>query len=99
MGVPVDVLRVETDELEQLLHPLAPAALRNDLAVDLKWLADDVPDRHARVQRGVGILKNDLNIPSEPAHIPARLGVDVHLVEGELAARRLLQPHEHPAKS
>src|SRR6188472_2733643 len=74
--VAVDVLGVETNQIEQFLHPLAPAALRHYLTMDFEWLTDDVSDRLARIQGGVRILKNDLNIASEPAHVATLLGID-----------------------
>ncbi|GAA2219599.1 hypothetical protein GCM10010429_52890 [Micromonospora olivasterospora] len=67
MRVPVDVLRVEANHVEQFLHPLAPAALRRGVRVDLERLADDVADRHPRVQRRVRVLHHHL-------HVPAQLG-------------------------
>ena len=36
-------------------------------------LAEDLPDRHARIERGVGVLKDDLRLPAERAQ---RLGVE-----------------------
>ena len=65
--------------------------------MDLERLADDVSDRLARVQRGVRILKDDLDILAAAGASRALLGVDVDPVEGELAGGRLLQPHQHPA--
>ncbi len=50
MRIAVDVLGVETHQIEQFLNPPAAAALRDHVAMDLKRLADDVSDRLARVQ-------------------------------------------------
>src|SRR5262249_57242800 len=50
----------KSDKLEELGDPLAPIALRR--AVDLQRLADDVARRHARIERGERILKDDLHL-------------------------------------
>ena len=38
-----------------------------DLGVDLERLADDVADRHPRVQRGVRVLHDHLDVAAQPA--------------------------------
>ena len=86
------------DQVQQLLDPLAAAALGRDVAVDLEGFADDVADRHPRVQRRVRVLEDDLDVAAQPPHRGALLGVHVHPVEDELAGRRLLQPHQHPTQ-
>ena len=96
--IAVDVLGVQPDQVEQLLHPPPPAALGHDVGVDLERLADDVADGLPRVQRGVRILEDDLDVATQLAHRGTLLGVDVDSVEGQLAAGRLLQPHQHPAE-
>src|SRR3954451_14528758 len=48
--IAVDVLRVETDQIEQFLHSPTPAALRHYVTVDLERLADDVSDRLTGVE-------------------------------------------------
>ena len=63
--VPVDVLRVEPDQVEQLLHLAPAAALRRHLGVDLERLADEVTDGHPRVQRGVRVLHDHLDLPAQ----------------------------------
>ena len=46
--------------------PRAPAALGAVAhAVDQQRLADDVADRHARVERGVGVLEDHLHVPAQ----------------------------------
>ena len=78
--VTVREVRVEADDLQQLLHTLGLGlALRE--VMDLDRLADDVADGHARVQRCVGVLEDHLHTA---AHLP-------HLFAGE---RRQLGPIE-----
>ena len=57
--VAVHVVRVEADDLQELLHAGAAAAF--GVAVDRERLADDVADGHPRVQRGVRVLHDHLH--------------------------------------
>jgi hypothetical protein len=96
--VPVDVLGVEPHEVEELLDARAAPALGHDVLVDLERLADDVTDRHPRVERGVRVLEDDLDVATHPAHLLARRPAPVGTLEDHLAGRRLLEPHEQPAE-
>src|SRR5262249_42717874 len=62
--VAVDVLGVETDDVQQLLHPAAPVTPRGCLGMDVEGLTDDVTHRHPRVERGVRVLEHHLNVPA-----------------------------------
>ncbi len=82
--VPVGEVGIESDRLEQLLDPLGALILR-DQPVDLHRLRDDVADRHPGVQRGVGVLKDHLEVAAHPPHVaPIELG-QVLAVEDHLA--------------
>ena len=70
MRVAVDEVRVEADDLEQLLGAAPPRAPRPD-AVDEQRLADDVADGHPRVQRGVRVLEDDLDLAPDLAKVAA----------------------------
>jgi hypothetical protein len=48
---------------------------------------------------GVGILKDDLDIAPQPAHLSTLLGVHIHAIKGELAGGRFFQPHQQPTKA
>ena len=96
--VPVDVLGVEPHQVQQLLNALPAVAFGKDVSVDFERLANDISDCFTRIQRRIRILKDDLDVPSQPAHRGTLLGVDVDPVEGELAGGWFLQPHQHPAK-
>ena len=55
--------------------------------VDLQPLADDVADRHARIERGVRILENDLHLAAHLAQLALRASpADVLPVENHFAA-------------
>ncbi len=92
--IAVDVLRVEADDVQELLHLAAPVALRGHLGVDVERLPDDVAHRHTGVQRGVGVLEHHLDVPADRLQrAPGQLGDVLALVE-DLAGGRLLQHHQ-----
>src|SRR3546814_4728740 len=78
MRVAPDVLAVEADQAHQLLDDTLALAGRAD-AVDGQRLGQNFTDGHARVQRGEGILENELNLLAElPTAIAAqRKHVDI----------------------
>ena len=54
-------------------------------------LADDVADAQARVQRGVGVLEDDLQLAAPGPHLLAREAVDALAVDADLARSRVDQ--------
>src|SRR3546814_1822569 len=64
MRVAPDVLAVEADQAHQLLDDTLALAGRAD-AVDGQRLGQNFTDGHAQVQRGEGILENELNLLAE----------------------------------
>ena len=62
--------------------------------VHLQRLADDVARRHARVQRAVGVLEDELHAAVHGAHAAALELRQVLAVEEDLAARGLHQLHD-----
>src|SRR6266513_199703 len=95
--VPVGVVRGEADDLEELLHPPDLFFAAGE-PVDLQRLADDVPDGHPRVERGIGVLEDDLHVPAQPAQLFLAELEDVPSLEERLPGRRLLEPQDHPAR-
>src|SRR4249920_773217 len=83
----VRVLGREPDRAQELLHSAIPLASAVE-AMDPERLGDDVPDRHARVQRGVRILEDDLDVPPDRPHLPALQPRDVLTVEDDLPGGR-----------
>src|SRR6185369_8756971 len=59
--VTVHVIRIKPDASQQCGHAIAAFTLRA-LMMNYERLANDVADLHARIQRGVRILKNDLHL-------------------------------------
>src|SRR5690606_14328171 len=74
--VAVDVLRVQADDVQQVLDLLAPVALGRHLRVDLEGLTDDVAHRHPRVQRGVRVLEHHLDVAADRLQRAPRLAGD-----------------------
>src|SRR5450756_999492 len=93
--VALRVLGAEPDGLEQLEDALLALGLGADI-VDLERLADDVAHAHARVQRGVRVLEDDLHVAAQPLHPGPRGGHDVDALEGDRAGRRRDEP-QHSA--
>ena len=62
MRIPLRIDRVEPHVLEQLKNALLPRGFAVGQLVDVQRLADDLLDRHARVERAVGVLKNHLEL-------------------------------------
>ena len=85
---PVRVLRRQADGAQQLVDALL-ALWPLIAAVDAQRLADDVAHGHARVERRVRILEDDLHLAAHVAHLPAVKRRDVAAVEDDLPARRL----------
>src|SRR3546814_5098147 len=59
----------QADAIEELRDHLL-ALLRSRDTVDEQRLADDIADRHARIQRRVRVLEDDLHLAAEGAHLP-----------------------------
>jgi hypothetical protein len=91
----VRVLRAEADRPQQLVD--APLALRaRVMAVDPQRLGDDVAHGHARVERGVRVLEDDLHLPPDLTHLAAAEPRDVAPVEDDLPGGRLDQLQDRP---
>ena len=97
--VAIHVLGLEADAAEQFGHLGPHVAL--GLAVDLQGLADDVEDGHAGIQRGEGVLKDDLHLAAQFLQAGlVQLGHINHLIalaEEHLAGGWLVGPQDHAA--
>ena len=63
------MLGVEAHAAQQLLDPVGPLRLGGAELVDVDGLSDDLSHGHAGVQRGGGVLKDDLHFPAVRQHI------------------------------
>ena len=62
--------------------------------MDSQPLADDFAHPHARVERGVGVLEDDLHAAAHVAHLGIAEGEDVPPLEFDAAAGRLDQTQD-----
>src|SRR3954447_2156888 len=96
VGEPVVVLGVEADDLEQLLDPVEDLVLRDDV-VDAQRSAHDRSDRVPRVERGVGVLEDHLDLAAQRLEVTlADLG-DVVALEDDVTAGGREQAGDQPA--
>ena len=65
MRVAPGVLRMQANLLKQLGNPFRPSGSRQDIGVNDPGLRDDLGNRHLRIERGIGILEDNLNLPPE----------------------------------
>jgi hypothetical protein len=86
VGVAVVVLGVETDSLHELLDGLAGAAPRLDV-LDVKGGRDDRPDRLARVERGVGVLEDHLQVAADADDFGGGTGREIFALENRRRRR------------
>jgi len=76
--------------------PVRGGALRH--AACPQAFHDRLAHRHARMQRGIGILEHDLHLAAQQAHLAGRHLVEVAAVEQHLAAGLAHQVEDHAAK-
>ena len=98
MRIPLRVNRVEADRLQQFGDAFLPRGFAVGQFVDVQRLADDLLDRHARIERAVGVLENHLELAPPRAQHRAAHPRDVLAVEQNAARRRLDQPHDGAAQ-
>ena len=86
-------LVAQTDLVEQLDHlRVEVAAAREPLHVER--LADDLPARHARVERRVRILEHHVHVAAQRPQRAAREVRDVRAVQPDRAVGRRDEPHD-----
>ena len=62
----------------------------------LDRLGDDLPDRHARIERRVRILKDHLHVPPRAAQLRAVRAAPCRVPEQHVAAGRFDEPQHRP---
>jgi hypothetical protein len=61
-------------------------------------LGDDVLDAEAGIERGEGILEDDLHIAAQPPHFAGAGGEQVAAFEADAARSRLKEPQNQPSQ-
>src|SRR5262245_14857272 len=96
MGISPGVTWIQSHLFEQTSDP--PGNLRlGSQPVYLEPLGDGVTERHAGVQRSVGILEDDLHPTAQGSKGPVIQSEYVLAFKDCLSARRLLQPQDGAA--
>ena len=90
------MIRLQSDEPQQLLHPNVGILAVRDV-VDLERFADDRADRHARVQRCIRVLKDDLHLLAERAQIVVGQSDELPALERDAAFGRFGKPQDDAA--
>ena len=88
--------RLEADQLQQFLDPRAVPRPRHQV-MQLERLAQDLADGHPRIERGVGILKDDLRLAAEAAELLGIHRQQIAAFEADAAGVGLDQPQHQPA--
>src|SRR5207249_4820179 len=91
--VPVSRIPGEPDPLEELGDPRVTVAVP---PVDGQGLAHDLLDPLARVERGIGVLEDDLHAPPKRPELARRHVGDVLAVEEDPTPGRLDEPEDRP---
>ena len=91
---PVVVLRVEPDQLHQLLHAALALVGRRRCRGSTNGSPMIEPDPAPRVQRAVRVLEDHLDVPAQRAHLPAGQRGDVVAVEHHRPRRQVVEPGE-----
>jgi hypothetical protein len=87
------VRRIETHSSKKLGNSISAFTPCTD-SVDYQWLAYDVANAHARVQRSVRILKHDLHFATQLAQFGFAKGKNIAAVEHYLARGGLDQTQQ-----
>ena len=90
MGEVIQQVQRDLHPLAQVLHRLGDLLL-GPVVVDLKGLGQNGPDRFPGVERGVGVLEDDLQILAQVVKLLLIHLADVLSVEQDLAAGGLVQ--------
>ena len=84
------MLEIESAFTSDVANPLIRLVVARGELHDLEGLRDDVPHRHSRAQRGIGILKDQLRAFTKRQHVlfgqPGHVKRPLAVVEEDLAA-------------
>ena len=86
------MLTGQTYHIEHFINLIAAFGLIGIQLIDFNALANNLLDRHARIQAGNGILKDHLHLAGHlTGFFRVQLAVDALAVKPDFAARRLIQ--------
>src|SRR5262249_57593880 len=85
---------IEAGEPEKLADPLGRARGRYN-SVQCQRFRENLPDGHARIERRIGVLEDDLRVAPQGLELALLEGGDVTAVETNASRSRIDQPqHE-----
>ena len=97
MRIAVDVLGIQTDDVQQLADAL-DTLLLGTYAMNGHGLGDDLADGHTRVERSIGVLKDELHLATHVLDLMLAHFGNVFALEEHFACRRLSQAHDGAAR-
>ena len=97
--IAADRRRAETDQAEQLTHAAACFRLVAGQSVIAQRLRQDRVDGHARIKAGIRVLKDHLQPAADRTHHGGRRVGDLHAIETDAAAVRLVKPNQGAGES
>src|SRR5262245_20205890 len=86
MWVTLRQRRAKTDIGKQRRHPLPPSLPVGDKTVHLERFGDDLTDRHAWVERAIGVLEDHLHLPTDRPQGCIGQGGELPPLEGDFAS-------------
>src|SRR5215831_169051 len=92
------VLRLESDGFEKIGDPLLERLARLRQPMNGQGLADDGAHAHARVERGIRVLKDDLDVAAKRAKRVAIERAHILAIEADIARCRLDQAQHATAR-
>src|SRR5205085_8818083 len=92
------VMRREADEPQQLLDARPQLLRSRDEAVEPQRLTENLAHGHARIERGIGVLEDDLHGAPERAHLVLAELEDIPAGETYGAGGRLDQAQHQPSR-
>ena len=97
MGVAQGHVGKEPHHLQQLRHAVGDLRLGQD-GMHADRLGDDLADGHARIERGVRVLEDDLHLLAHGDHRLAVEPGDVHVLEADLASGGVVETQHQAAE-
>ena len=84
MGIAAREARLQSDQAQQFLDALATTRGWHKI-VQRQRFGQDLADRHARIKRRIGVLKDDLGVAAERAQLVRIQCEQVAALEADLA--------------
>src|SRR5215469_3158247 len=89
--------RLEADKPQKLVHAFRAARWRHDM-VQRKRLGENLPDGHARIEGGIGVLEDELRVAAQRPELTLLEGRDIATVETDASRCWFDQPQHQPAE-